>query len=127
MGNLKYGRLAPHPVSTHPRVYFENYLDSAQLPQAPSVVDVASKVSSWPMYYNDQLGDCTCAAAGHVIQALTAYSSSEVTLPEFNRRKESLTKVLTNQSGCDRVSSSWSGDVSGQATVCQTKSPLIGL
>ena len=33
------------------------------------------------MYYNDQYGDCTCAAAGHMIQNWTANAAGEVTVP----------------------------------------------
>lgn len=75
------GRLAPHPVETHPRVTLEDHLDLTALPNLSGVtVDYASNVPSWPMYMNDQIGDCTFAAAGHMIQAWTAYASSEVTV-----------------------------------------------
>ena len=42
------------------------------LPKPPATKTWSSKVSHWPMYGNDTLGDCTCAAAGHQIQAWTA-------------------------------------------------------
>jgi hypothetical protein len=77
----KLGRLAPHPEKTHPRLTLEKYVDFSALPATPKVVDRASLVPSWPMYYNDQLGDCTCAAVGHMIQGWTAYAGNEVTLP----------------------------------------------
>src|SRR5947209_591168 len=32
-------------------------------------VDLAAAVPEWPMYANDRLGDCTTAAAGHMIEA----------------------------------------------------------
>lgn len=38
-------------------------------------VDRSSKVPSWPMYANDSLGDCTCAAAGHMVTAWSAFGS----------------------------------------------------
>lgn len=78
----KLGRLAPHPRETHPRLSFENYVDINMLPYAPHVVDVASKVTDWPMYMNDTIGDCTFAGAGHAIQAWTAYASSQATVPD---------------------------------------------
>lgn len=81
MERFKYGRKAPHPKETHPRLTLENYAVTA-LPKAPSLVDYASKVANWPMYLNDSIGDCTCADAGHTIQAWTAYASSEVTVPD---------------------------------------------
>lgn len=77
---MKYGRLAPHPEDTHPRVKLADHLTI--LPSdVPAVVDYASKVPSWPVYLNDKIGDCTCAGVGHMIQAWTAYAGTEVTLP----------------------------------------------
>lgn len=71
------GRLAPHPEETHPRLSLENHVNFAEVPAPPSSIDWCSKVSNWPMYGNDQLGDCTCAAVGHEIQAYTAYANTE--------------------------------------------------
>jgi len=45
---------------------------ATHLPTPPAAVNWSSKVHQWPMYMNDSLGDCTCAAAGHQIQAWTA-------------------------------------------------------
>jgi hypothetical protein len=45
---------------------------ATHLPTPPAAVAWSSKVHHWPMYLNDSLGDCTCAAAGHMIQAWTA-------------------------------------------------------
>jgi hypothetical protein len=39
-------------------------------------------VTVWPMYYNNEYGDCTCAAAGHMVQNWTANAGNEVTLPQ---------------------------------------------
>ena len=46
--------------------------DPVALLQVPAAVDWSQKVSSWPMYDNDTLGDCTCAAVGHQEEAWTA-------------------------------------------------------
>jgi hypothetical protein len=51
----KYGRKPRDTTRWAPTL--EHYL-TAELPAAPAVVDRASKVSQWPMYLNDQLGDC---------------------------------------------------------------------
>lgn len=75
------GRLPMHPENTHPRVMLADFLDHP-LVNVPSVIDYHSKVRNWPMYLNDQLGDCTCAGIGHMIQAFTAYASKEVDVPE---------------------------------------------
>lgn len=76
-----YGRLAPNPEATHPRAKLTGHLDLASM-QVPEVVDWSAKVTSWPEYYNQAIGDCTCAGIGHMIQAWTANAGTEVTLPD---------------------------------------------
>ena len=39
------------------------------------------KVANWPNYYNNKYGDCTCAAAAHMIQNWTANASTQVKPP----------------------------------------------
>ena len=47
---------------------------TAELPAAPVSVawQAAVPQNGWPMMGNDQYGDCTCAAAGHLIECWTA-------------------------------------------------------
>lgn len=45
---------------------------------APVSAAYQEKVSSWPMLLNDQLGDCVCAAAGHMIQEWTEYAGDPI-------------------------------------------------
>jgi hypothetical protein len=52
---------------------------TAELPPPPASENYGAKVTSWPMYDNDKYGDCTCAAAGHMIQNWTANVGTEVT------------------------------------------------
>jgi len=52
------------------------------LPAPPSSVDYSKAVSSWPMMGNDKYGDCTCAAAGHMIEEWTANTGAEKTLTD---------------------------------------------
>lgn len=66
-----YGKLPPHPEETHPRVHLSNHFRATQ---PPAVVDWASRVNGWPMYLNNSLGDCTCAALGHAVEAWTTYA-----------------------------------------------------
>lgn len=69
---LKYGRLpVRHDVRT---LHLKNYL-TADLPQAPDRVDYESAVDSYPMYLNDKLGCCTCAAMAHMVQSWTQYGA----------------------------------------------------
>jgi hypothetical protein len=84
-GNL--GRTKPHSRETHPRVMLDKHLVPKSSITVPTAVDVASKVSSWPMYLNDTLGDCTCAAVGHILQAWTAYASTEVKVTDSDVEK----------------------------------------
>lgn len=46
---------------------FARYLKPS-LPPPPDSIDYGKAVARWPMYANDRFGDCTCAAAGHMIQ-----------------------------------------------------------
>lgn len=66
------GRLPAHPEDTHPRLHLAPYLTAVAPP--PSV-DWYSRVTRWPMYLNDQLGDCTEAMVGHVIENVSAYGA----------------------------------------------------
>lgn len=43
---------------------------------APPHVDWFSRIKAWPMMANDTVGDCTCAAMGHVIEQWTAYTDA---------------------------------------------------
>ena len=75
---------------------FARYL-TAQLPPPPDSVDYTTKVSSWPMYLNDQEGDCTCAGAAHMIQGWTAAASgSAVTISN-----QDVQKAYIDNSGFD--------------------------
>jgi hypothetical protein len=67
-----YGKLDPHPEETHPRVYLRDHMTPVQ---PPAVVDWATHVREWPLYLNNRLGDCTCAALGHALEAWTTYAS----------------------------------------------------
>lgn len=68
-----FGRLPNDP--SKPRLK----LTAAHLPGVtpPASADWLSKVPSWPMSLNDQLGDCTCAGAGHVAQQLAWYGQGK--------------------------------------------------
>ena len=51
-------------------------------PAPPKEVDWTDGQKEWGVMLNDQIGDCTCAAAGHLIQAWTANATAERTLPD---------------------------------------------
>jgi hypothetical protein len=72
------GKLGKLPVRTDVRTLrVERYIDRAKLPTPPSTLDLSDRVSDWPMYANDRIGDCTTAAAGHMIEAWTAESRGQ--------------------------------------------------
>jgi hypothetical protein len=55
------------------------YVDTTKLPAPPQQLDLTAGVPDWPMYANDKIGDCTCAAAGHMIEAWSAAASGHAT------------------------------------------------
>jgi hypothetical protein len=55
------------------------YIPAGAVPAPPAKEDFATKVKTWPMMLNDNLGDCTCACAGHMIEQWTTYSGTAVT------------------------------------------------
>ncbi len=61
-------------VKKDPRnLQLARYVDEQTLlPKVPKSATWSKKVSSWPMYANDRLGDCTCAAVGHMEEAWSA-------------------------------------------------------
>jgi hypothetical protein len=77
---VKTGKAA---VQTDVRtLLFARYVQRAALPEAPPSLDLADQVAEWPMYGNDTIGDCTCAAAGHMIEAWTGEAGGPVAVVE---------------------------------------------
>jgi hypothetical protein len=58
-----------------------DYLETTVLPPAPPDRDWGGKIppDGWGMMLNDRIGDCTCAAAGHLIQDWTSNTGTETT------------------------------------------------
>ena len=73
------------PVRTDVRTLsLGRYVDPALLPPPPAAFDEATGIDTWPMYANDRIGDCTTAAAAHMIEAWTAAGRGQaVELPEL--------------------------------------------
>ena len=56
---------------------------TGDLPAPPPAVNWSARVPSFPMYLNDQLGDCFFAHIGHAIQRRTLYAQNlEVEVPD---------------------------------------------
>lgn len=74
--DLKLGRL---PAKHDPRtLLLASYLDLSALPfSIPDSCDYSHKVQDWGMLCNDRVGDCTVAAAGHLIMSWAAYNNKQ--------------------------------------------------
>lgn len=71
-------RLGRLPVRHDRRtLHLADYLRPDRLPDPPAACDWLSAVTEWPVYLNDQLGCCTCAAMGHMVQAWTQYAAGD--------------------------------------------------
>jgi len=77
---MKLGKLAPrHDPRT---LKLARYLTAA-LPPPPVVADWTTKVTvPWGVQLNNSLGDCTCAAASHLVLSWTANASSPVVVSD---------------------------------------------
>lgn len=74
-------KLGKQPVRHDPRTLLFAAYTTAALPTPPASLDLTTKIQNWGMMDNDQIGDCTCAAAGHMIMDWTAYSQGKPTTP----------------------------------------------
>lgn len=76
---MKLGRL-PRP-QVHSVKHLATALAIAPPPAPPATVTWSTAVTSWPVDYNDVIGDCTIAAAAHLEQA---WSANATPLAPFN-------------------------------------------
>jgi len=74
--SMHLGKAAPrHDPRT---LQFASYLSPRDLPAPPPSVDYTKAVKGpWGMMGNDTIGDCTCAAAGHLIMEWTADTGAQ--------------------------------------------------
>ena len=80
LANMKLGKRAPrHDPRT---LQLANYLRLQALPVLPAQENWGGKVTAWGMMENDHIGDCTCAAAGHLIEEWTSNVGQEVVPPD---------------------------------------------
>lgn len=66
---FKGGRLPADP--SKPRLKLRLFLKA--VPAPPTSVDWFSRITDWPVYANDSIGDCTEAMVGHNIQNTSTY------------------------------------------------------
>ena len=76
---MKLGKLAP--VNDPRTLQLGNYLNNKTLPVAPAECTYGSSIAaaSWGMMCNNKIGNCTCAAAGHLIMEWTADEGALIT------------------------------------------------
>jgi len=75
---LKLGKAA---ARHDPRTLLMASYVSTGLPNPPATFDLTTKIKAWGMMDNDQIGDCTCAAAGHLIMEWTANAEKKMVTP----------------------------------------------
>lgn len=76
---VKLGRLAPRrDARTLPLIRYV----PAEIPRAPQSVDHFSAAREWPLYRNNEIGDCTCAGAAHLLIAVSAAAGNPLVIPE---------------------------------------------
>ena len=73
-----YGKLAPERDRRTLRL--ERYLQFSLLPTPPASYNWATNITSWPAMGNLTIGDCTIAAAGHLIEEWTADESGNTVI-----------------------------------------------
>jgi hypothetical protein len=72
-------KLGKHPPRHDPRTLLFATYATAALPAPPASLDLTTKLkAAWGMMENEQVGDCTCAAAGHLMMEWTANSKSKI-------------------------------------------------
>lgn len=69
---MKLGLLPPRPEQLSRVLKARNYINSSQLPTPPASTNNRAAVHSWPMYFNDRIGDCAIAAPAHMQQMWSA-------------------------------------------------------
>lgn len=74
---FRAGKLPAQPARPHLRL--SAVLSTLAAP--PASCDWQADSIAWPMYGNSDIGDCTCAAAGHVVNQLTFYGRGQEVQP----------------------------------------------
>lgn len=76
-------KLGKAPRRIDPRTLkMARYMNLAALPPAPASCNLLSKVTNFGSMLNDDIGDCTIAGAGHMVQCWTAEAGKQVIIPD---------------------------------------------
>ena len=75
-------KLGKQPVRHDPRTLLMASYATAALPAPPLALDLTTSMKApWGMMDNDQIGDCTCAAAGHLMMEWTTNARKKTFVP----------------------------------------------
>lgn len=92
----KLGKLPPKDdVRT---LSLQKYVDVKSLPPLPSQIEWNKKVADYPMYMNDQIGNCAIAGPAHLLQTWSANDGTIIT-PSDQQVIEGYMKVGGYQPG----------------------------
>jgi len=79
LSKVKLGKL---PARVDPRVPSILKFMATPVAPVPASVDWSHGITSWETLANDSLGDCTAAATGHFLQAVTASAYTEAVVTD---------------------------------------------
>jgi hypothetical protein len=63
-------------------LHLADYLQAAVLPAVPPRVVNSDKVNPWPLFLNNQIGDCTAAGVAHLVQLDAALVGTTATVSD---------------------------------------------
>lgn len=76
-------KLGKKPVKNDPRTLrLRTYIKAESLPPIPASISYSNKVGNYPMYRNDEIGNCAIAGPAHQIQTWSANDGEEITPTE---------------------------------------------
>ncbi|MFL4947470.1 hypothetical protein ACJ6WE_08870 [Streptomyces sp. MMS24-I31] len=75
---FRLGKLPAQPARPHLKL---SPVLRERLAAPPASADWQADSIRWPMYANDQVGDCTCAGVGHMVNQLTFYGTGTEEMP----------------------------------------------
>lgn len=74
---FRLGRTPTPPEMLRRNLKMASYLPTVLPPVPTGTIDVSEGITSWPMYMNDHLGDCACAAPAHMEMIFSRMTGAE--------------------------------------------------
>jgi hypothetical protein len=98
MNNFRTGKLSPR-IDSRTFQLAALLAAATALPTPPAALTYRDKVSPWGMYGNDKWGDCTCAAAAHMIE-LDAKLEGKRATPALRTIESAYHHLSPDDQGC---------------------------